>query len=369
MFTGYLPDQLSASFRVPLDTARSTLAEELSRSGYLTAGFVANGLYCHRESGIGRGFLHYEDFRISPAEGLLSFGLGRTVANSSRVRRAVHAYDIIDRKTARAVNRDFLDWLEPSDRPFFVFLNYLDAHEPYQAPSALLEQFGPADDLRAWQYDHELRVATHWMPQDMSRREAESQSNAYDAAIAYLDREIEDLLAQLDRRGVLANTVVIVTSDHGEHFGEYGLWRHGDGLNLPAIHVPLIVSFPPSVPSGHRVRTPVSLRHLGQTIVDLATGGESARLAGRSLRESWNPAADPRATEARVVAQFTDVSGSPHSVSVIAEGFQYIRTEWPDRSREELYALEHSSKELDNLIETADRGLIERLRLASGSRP
>jgi arylsulfatase A-like enzyme len=364
MFTGHLPEELGVGFRSPLDTARPTLAEELSQLGYLTGGFVANGLYCHRESGLGRGFLHYEDFRVSPSEGLLSFALGRTVANSSRVRQVVGAYDIIGRKTAADINRDFLAWMEPADRPFFAFLNYLDAHEPYEAPPAFQAMFGPVDELRPWQYDHELRVATHWGPRGMSRPEAEAQSNAYDAAIAYLDDEIGHLVGELDRRGRLANTVLIVTSDHGEHFGEYKRWRHGDGLYLPAIHVPLIVSSPGRVPPGRRIEVPVSLGDVGQTIFDLATGSESTRLAGRSLKASWNHTSERDGDRAPVISQFRDVPGHPYAVSVISEGFQYIRTEWPDRSQEELYGLESSARELSDQIKTADPGLVDRLRQA-----
>jgi arylsulfatase A-like enzyme len=364
MFTGYLPEELNVVFRAPLDTARPTVAEELRGLGYLTGGFVANGGYCHRESGLARGFLRYEDFRVSPAEGLLSFALGRTVANSSRVRALVGAYDIIGRKTAADINRDFLAWIESADRPFFAFLNYLDAHEPYQAPSAFQEMFGPVDELRPWQYSHQLRVATRWNPNGMSRPEAESESNAYDAAIAYLDYEVGRLIGELDRRGQLTNTVVIVTSDHGEHFGEYKQWRHAKGLYLPAIHVPLIVSHPGSVPRGQRVTPPVGLQDVGQTIFDLATGEESPRLAGRSLKGFWDPGAERDTESTPVIAQFRDGTGHPYAVSVISDGFQYIRTEWPDRSQEQLYALESSAHELKDQIKTADPRLVDRLRQA-----
>src|SRR5207253_2949349 len=92
-----------------------------ARPGAPNVLFIANQLYCSRESGLARGFLHDEDFRVSPAEMLLSFGLGRTVANSDHLRHALGAYDIVERKTAADINRDFLAWVRPAHEPFFAF--------------------------------------------------------------------------------------------------------------------------------------------------------------------------------------------------------------------------------------------------------
>ena len=82
--------------------------------------------------------------------------------------------------------------------------------------------------------------------------------------------QIGALLAELERRGELDNTVVIVTSDHGEEFGEHGLFGHHQTLYLPSIHVPLLVLLPSGASGGTRVVQPVTLRDLPATIVDLA---------------------------------------------------------------------------------------------------
>ena len=135
VFTGRFPHELSADWDRPLDGTAPTLAELLRSRGYVTAGFVANTRYCIAELGLGRGFVHYEDFPLSLGELVLSSSLGRFITNNPVLRRVAGSYELLDRKPAATINRDFLDWLDRSpERPFFVFLNYFDAHEPYLPP-------------------------------------------------------------------------------------------------------------------------------------------------------------------------------------------------------------------------------------------
>ena len=128
MFTGRWPHELSADWFHALDSTHPTLAETLRARGYNTAGFVANTLYCGSETGLSRGFNHYEDYSISPGELLLSSSLGRTIANNSRLRQLTGYHNIVNAKDAATVNADFLDWVSRNQRPFFAFLNYFDAH-------------------------------------------------------------------------------------------------------------------------------------------------------------------------------------------------------------------------------------------------
>jgi arylsulfatase A-like enzyme len=109
----------------------------------------------------------------------------------------------------------------------------------------------------------------------------------YDAELAYLDQDLGRLFHELERRGDLKNTMVIVTSDHGEHFGERGLWSHGNSLYYALLHVPLIVRFDGQVPAGRRVPDVVSLRDVGATILDLAGLGSRVPFPGVSLAGRW----------------------------------------------------------------------------------
>ena len=79
-------------------------------------------------------------------------------------------------------------------------------------------------------------------PRSLSRR------GAYDDCLASLDRELGRLIAELKRRGVYERTVLIVTADHGEQFGEHGEFGHGLSLYQPEIHVPLLIVYPAACP-------------------------------------------------------------------------------------------------------------------------
>ena len=115
--------------------------------------------------------------------------------------------------------------------------------------------------------------------------------DGYDSSIAYLDDQIGRLFDELRRRGLLKNTLVIITSDHGEHLQERGFTGHGLSLYRRELHVPLLV-FPPRAAPDHRVvAEPVNLRELPATVVDLLglAGGSWPPFPGQSLARFFQP--------------------------------------------------------------------------------
>jgi len=283
MFTGYQAHELSTNWRVPLDATHPTLAEKLQKTGYLTAGFVANLEYCSYVYGISRGFIHYEDFKISLGELAVSSALIRSIFGIPNERWFSY-YELLNRKTASEINRSFLDWLSQTKnegRPFFAFLNYFDAHEPYLPPAPYKEIFATDDDS--------LPFANLW--KKYTPAEAAGLQNLYDGSIAYLDSQIGKLLDELRSNGVLENTIVVITSDHGEEFSEHGISSHGHSLYGPSLNVPLIISFPPKVPEGKLVSEWVSLRDLPATItelINLPNPNAHEVFPGTSLTRYWN---------------------------------------------------------------------------------
>ena len=154
MFTGRWPHELSARTGHPLDATYPTLAEVLSRKGYAAAGFVANTHNGNGWYGLDRGFARYEDFyrntEVSTTEILLSSSLGRSLVKSGpggRILRYLSGGSPYSaRKDASMINRDALSWLSGREgRPFFVFLNYYDAHGPYVPPEGTAPRFTRAD--------------------------------------------------------------------------------------------------------------------------------------------------------------------------------------------------------------------------------
>jgi arylsulfatase A-like enzyme len=285
LFTGRHSWELSADLITPLDGTFPTLAEHLSAHGYVTAGFTANIRYANRTMGVARGFLHYEDYPISPAMIVHSSVLTRRLA--TRLLRAAGIDQKLVRKSGRAITDRFLSWQETiPDRPFFAFLNYFDAHAPYLPPDSLAGRFGPRRRGRAM---HDLSNFNGWTPAEVAAERA-----AYEESLASVDHQLGRLFAELAERDVLDNTVVIVTSDHGEQFGEHGLMDHGNSLYVQLLRVPLVLRFPRAVPSGVRIDAPISLRELPVTLIDL-TGTGPAPFPGTSLVTHWTTGADTTA--------------------------------------------------------------------------
>ena len=284
MLTGQYPHLFDADWRRASTRTWPTLAGFMKERGYATAGFVANVAYCSRETGIARDFLHYEDYVVSLAELLISSSAGRFFLTNTRLRNLTGYHDIVGRRRAPHINEAFLDWLpRRGKRPFFAFLNYYEAHEPYLPPPPFDTLFGPAGPRRLAGTVQGMRLA---FPPNRPRWSAEEQAaekRAYDASLAYLDSEIGKLLDQLRSDGLLEKTIVIITADHGEQFGEHGLFTHGNSLYAQNTQVPLIVVYPRRVTPGAVVENPVTTADLPATIVDLAGLGAGPPFPGAPM--------------------------------------------------------------------------------------
>ncbi len=297
MVTGRFPHELIGQWRNVMDDTHPTLAEVLGAKGYVSGGFVANVEYAGYECGLARGFLHFEDYEASLGELALSSSLAQAVVNNPTLRNLVGEHQILGRKLAEDVNRDFLSWLskQDSERPFFAFLNYFDAHEIYLPPDPWDDEFrseAERDVSGTWYFK---RRAKNPHKKRVTSVQIQAELDAYDASIAYLDHELGLLFDELQRRGILDNTVVIVTSDHGEQFGEHGMFEHGNSLYRQLVEVPLVIRFPARIPAGATVTEPVSLRDLAATVLDLA-GADRRGIGGSSLAPLWTgppPAAAP----------------------------------------------------------------------------
>jgi len=173
-------------------------------------------------------------------------------------------YELLGRKKAAHVNGDFFGWLDRRpEGPFFAFLNYIDAHGPYL----------PSEEYDVFR-DHSVRRENpmHLGAEDWEISDAQlaAELGAYEGAIFELDAYLGELFGELERRGLRDNTVIVVTSDHGEEFKDNEeVMFHGNSLHYPSIHVPLLVSFPGTVPADAEVEQTVSLRDLPATVFDL----------------------------------------------------------------------------------------------------
>ncbi len=364
IFTGRHPHQLAANWFTPLERSHPTLGELLRAKGYAAAGFVANQQYASYEVGLARGFAHYEDYRISVRQTIESTTLGKLAAKNRSFQRFLRGYlrTAGVRKTAEDINRAMLSWLDRSGRrPFFAFLNYLDAHDPYYPPQPYFSMFGATKTPKYPGRNPNQR----W-----TRAEIQMEMDAYDGALAYLDSRLAALFSQLNQRGRLENTLIIVTSDHGEEFGEHGLIRHGNSLYDIVLRVPLVISFPGRVPADRRIKTPVSLLDLPATILDLVELDDGHRLPGRSLARFWRGGLGPESQSDTLVASVRQTHNNPDwypavrgdLYGVMFDGLRYIKN--AGDGAEELYQPERDSLEQNDLSRT-ERGQAELLRFRS----
>jgi len=353
LFTGRLGSRLGGDWLTPVKVGGANLARAFRSRGYLTAGFVANLLYTSYESGLDDGFLHYDDYPVSARQvmwhsPLVQTGLFRSLLASrspGQAWAALRRLDITpsrlpadDYKPAAAITDAFLAWqARQHGRPFFAFLNYFDAHGPYRAPAEFQDRFAAGGGTL----------------------------DRYDAAIAYLDAELDRLFRELARRGVLDRTIVVVTSDHGEQFGEHGLKGHANSLYLPLLEVPLVLRYPPRIPRGLRVAAPVTLQDLPATLLDLAGPGPGPGLPGSSLVRHWTAPSAPLGPVVAELGRGRNVDSTfPNArtwlQSALDDRYHYIRD---GRGREQLFAYQTDPGEEGDLAgDPAEREVLRRFR-------
>jgi arylsulfatase A-like enzyme len=364
LFTGlYLRDhgadgataQRSSTVNGPpaLPDRRETLAEILRDAGYLTGGLSNND---------------WLDSRFGVQQGFDSFGaIPRRDPDGTRLDDG-----------AAASNERVLAWLDDRpdpERPFFYYMNYIEPAMPYDPPEPWDERFLPPGaeeasvaELRGWRYPRELAFMLELPGGEVTPRQFEILRGLYDGELAYLDARIGELLAGLDARDLLEGTVLIVTSDQGEHFGEHGLMHHKMSVYEPLIHVPLLIRHPEVAPA--RVKSLVQTHDLFPTILALAgiehRGPHGVRVLPWSDEQGggrdfvFAEAADPTPLVVRAAARLpgADFSRFARSLRTVrGERYKYI---WASDGTRELYdLLEDPTESVD--ISAREPGIVNRM--------
>lgn len=280
LFTGELPSgHVCVSRRARLEDDVPTFAEQLHAAGYATAAFYSNPWLADRTTGLLRGF------ELKAEAEIAKFTWDDGADGDQGGRRSVEAAGL---------------WLAErrnDGRPFLMFVNILESHLSYDPHGEYRRtRLGdlPADDVVsiAWSHDYQADL----IPGEQVDWDRVARLYAGDVWTA--DRHLGGILAALREQGLDQDTVVIVTSDHGEQLGEHGLVEHQFSLYEPLLDVPLVVRVPeglrgrfdPGAPAGGRREDPVQLTDLYATVLDLA-GVEpvAAPRFSRSLFAGPNP--------------------------------------------------------------------------------
>ncbi|MGD8278495.1 MAG: sulfatase [Gemmatimonadota bacterium] len=347
LFTGKMfPGQhLGSRLRNPLDSRETTLAETLLGAGYNTSAFAGNLLYANPKLGLGQGFLTWSGLEVSPWSVMLSPWLNRSVRKLILKLTGGPPFSQFPR-SADDVNRAFLSWLDgrPAGRPFFTFLNYFDVHSPYGAPAPFAGRYR-SDPKPLW-----LTKGTG--SKAYTAAELARFRDAYDEEIAYLDSRMGELFDALAARGLLDSTVVVLTADHGEQFGEHGHLDHGQNIYTVLTHVPLMVWLPGGRQGGRRVGATVGTLDIAATVLDVL--GIEGDVGGSSFTDLLGD----DAARLRPAYSYTDGFRADRR-SVVWNGWHYIET---DSAAAELYYLPEDPGEVTDRIGSAPRGLLNELR-------
>jgi len=218
----------------PLRPELPYLPDLLNQHGYHTAAFVGSIVLDPKTQaapGFDRGFEFYD-------------------ANFHNSKPGEDRYQSLERRAEDVANRA-MGWLRHHQQtPFFIWLHFYDAHEPYDPPEPFKAHYA---------------------------------SEPYDGEIAYTDSVVGSVLEVLQRHGLFRNTVIAVAADHGEAFGEHGEKWHGMFLYDETIHVPLLLKLPGEKFAGKRVEARVALADIAPSLLQAAMVPVPAAMQGQSL--------------------------------------------------------------------------------------
>ena len=356
MFTSLLPHQHGAGKGGAFGNGPRTLAEILRSGGYETAGFNANPYYGDLAWGLGRGFETYVDSTSS-----LGYSMDATRIGGEYIEPYSEEWfhrSRFNQFTAHQLNEHVYRWLDHrSDRPFFLFLNYNDAHEPYEDPSPYNQLYG-RQSSDAKHLLHNAKPARFYLPPS----ERAGTIAAYDQCLNYIDSQVGDLLRFLGRSPEWSNTYVIITSDHGEGFGEHDTYSHGWNLYREVLHVPLIIAGP-GIPAGVRVTDIARTWEIFATALEFA-GMTRDVLRRTSLTRLWTPGYAPNTPDEPILSELLDNTPLPFPqglISVTTREWQLIYR--PGYRRNRLYHWPTDPLEQQNLAGLPDnQALVERLK-------
>jgi arylsulfatase len=224
IFTGKYPSE--ACYKNGTLREVPTLPEIFKEKGYYTAGFHSNP-YLSESFGFNRGFTKFES-------GLIPIKFN---SKSTKISRSISRFYRIFRKqpylNGEELNRKVKSWINKTRKPFFLWMHFMDSHGPYQSK----EGFDYLNKMRGEILYHKAKKN----PEKITEAEKEKLFSWYQEEVSYCDKKLGELIDFLKEKDLFENTIIIVTSDHGDAFYEHGKFCHPRQLYEEQIHVPLII--------------------------------------------------------------------------------------------------------------------------------
>jgi arylsulfatase A-like enzyme len=302
-----------------------TLAEYMREAGYLTGALGIN-IFLDPVYNLAQGFVDYRPFASSNEMGE-SFG----------ARMLMKVFPEQFYPSTAGLTRQAVGWLESHrEQDFFLWVHYYDPHDPYAPPPAFLPKRKSHVTLGN---RYEVRRDVY-VPAPIDR---EWIQELYRGEVRYVDAGIGELVATLKRLQLYDDSLIVLTSDHGEEFWEHGGSFHGYTLYNEVLRVPLIIKLPGSARTAE-VETPVANPSVMPTVLELCgVAYDGGKLSYPSLAPLWGDT--PQAfTPQPILSTGVFYHEEEEPESLVFGGFKYIR--WTPRMREELYDLGHDPGEL-----------------------
>ena len=371
MFSGLPVRQHGADAAWPwLDNSISTVAEVLAANGYATASF-SNNPWVTPTTNLTQGFA--ESQVVCRLRRLSRFSLEFLAEQWGITPRLPWLDNDYGAALTNQLVARWLDHRSEDDGPFFLFINYMEAHLPYRVPKRYRrmymtdQQVHRSYDLRRRVYGDLVKALNIRFNVEggdfLTAADREVVRRQYLAAVRYLDDRVGELIGTLEQRGLLGNTLVIITSDHGEHLGAHGMWSHRFHTYNDLTWVPLMIR-EPGQKQGLRVAVPVQPSDLYPTIVNAALGrsdpgpgydsrdlialARTGRMPRVAIAHQGEPDAAIRARLNRAPDPALAYKAQPRTAAVDGH-FKYIASA---DGRRELYDVVADPGELHNLIDS-----------------
>ena len=260
---------------IGLDPTFETLAETLQKAGYTTLAVVTNEFVNHAyrlDQGFDRYVFSRDPEAYHPFAGLFLFDFLFSEAN--------------ERHAAFSMTSRAIEWIRRAkDRPFFIWIHYIDPHSPYGA--WYVDRFPEYDAGYRGELGREFHRFGEIDDGTFVPTEADKQHimALYDAEIMHVDKNLGRLWKALEQMDLWDNTAIVLTSDHGEEFWDHGDIIHGRTLYTESVHVPLLIKFPPKIAPGTRVSKLAGLVDIPPAVCELTGTTPPSVYQGRSVLE------------------------------------------------------------------------------------
>lgn len=349
------------SARDALGKELPTLAEELREHGYRTAAFSANP-WITPEFRFDRGFDHFESNRAIDVQLTAFYRLVRRVGSfiqprgggakaASWVLRISGEPNPSNSRRDEILTNGVIRWLDERNKeePFFAYVHLIGPHDPYDPPPASLKGFrDPAWGDQPGRVKPPARVHSIFeAAPTLDERGREMMVAQYNGAIAFVDGLVDQIEQALARHGVLEDTIIVLTADHGEEFYEHGNWGHGVRLYQEIVGIPLLFHYPRHLTPARR-SDPAMLVDILPTIMGLVgVPADMPHVNGRNLF-----AAEQQSKPFAYAEYFSVEGGSYASRMILRDGFKLIDTRDDARGehRQELYDLKTDPLEKRDLV-------------------